>query len=99
MGRAKVGLNDIQSPQVLQLLRMQANPWIKEQLAARTDAWFPTVLKSKHLICPEEKEKRSLFFQKQSRISNGFSCSTTGIDLSVHNATSIFGKAQMEPIE
>lgn len=98
MGRAKVGLNNIHSPQVLQLLRIQANPWIKEQLATLTDALFPTVLKSKHLVCTEEKKKK-VFFQKSSVISNGFSCSTTGIDLSMHNAVSIFGKAQMEPTE
>lgn len=37
MGRAKVGLNDIQSPQVLQLPRIQINTWIKKQTLILTD--------------------------------------------------------------
>lgn len=50
---------------MLQLLRIQANPWIKEQLATLTDALFPTVLKSKHLICPEEKKKKKIVFSEE----------------------------------
>lgn len=51
------------------------------------DAWFPTVLKSKCSICTGR-----MYFSKRSMISNGFSCSTSVVDISMHSATFIFGK-------